>query len=93
LANRPDIIVKNKDKTCLLIDVETPSDKNVIQKEAKKKLKYKNLNIEIQRMWNMKCFVIPVIIGVTGIVSKSLQKYLEPTPGQHSIHSIQKLPY
>jgi hypothetical protein len=25
-------------------------------------------------MWNMKCFVMPVIIGATGIVSKSLQK-------------------
>jgi hypothetical protein len=41
-------------------------------------------------MWNMKCFVIPVIIGATGIVSKSLQKYLETTPGQHSIDSLQK---
>jgi hypothetical protein len=72
LANRPDIIVKNKkDKTCLLIDVATPSDRNVIQKKAKKKLKYKHLSIEIQRMWNMKCFVIPVIIGAMGIVSKS----------------------
>jgi hypothetical protein len=38
----------------------------------------------------MKCFVIPVIIGATGIVSKSLQKYLETTPGQHSIDSLQK---
>jgi hypothetical protein len=90
LANRPDIIIKNKDKTCLLIDVAIPSDKNVIQKEAEKKLKYKNLNIEIQRMWNMKCFVIPVIIGATGIVSKSLQKYLEIIPGHHSIDSLQK---
>jgi hypothetical protein len=44
LANRPDIIVKNKkEKTCLLIDVAIPSDKNVIQKQAEKKLKYKNL--------------------------------------------------
>jgi hypothetical protein len=69
LANRPDIIIKNKkDKTCLVIDVAIPSDKNVIQKEADKKLKYKNLSRE---MWNMKCFVIPVIIGATGIVSKS----------------------
>jgi hypothetical protein len=41
-------------------------------------------------MWNMKCFVIPVIIGATGIVSKSLQKYLETIPGQHSIGSLQK---
>jgi hypothetical protein len=42
----------------ILIDVVIPSDKNVIQKEAEKKLKYKNLSIEIQRMWYMKCFVI-----------------------------------
>jgi hypothetical protein len=46
-----------------LIDVAIPSNKNVIQKEAEKKLKYKNLSIEIQRMWKMKYFVIPVIIG------------------------------
>jgi hypothetical protein len=91
LANRPDIIIKNKeDKTCLLTDVAIPSDKNVIQKEAKKKLKYTNQSIEIQRMWNMKCFVIPVITGATRIVRKSLQKYLETIPGQHSIDSLQK---
>jgi hypothetical protein len=42
-------------------------------------------------MWNMKCFVIPVITGATGIVSKSLPKYLETIPGQHSIDSLQKL--
>jgi hypothetical protein len=58
-----------EDKICLLIDVAIPSDRNVIQK-SEKKLKYKNLSIEIQRMWNMKCFVIPVIIGATGIVTK-----------------------
>jgi hypothetical protein len=46
-----------------LIDVAIPSDKNVIQKETEKKLKYTKLNTEIQRMWNIKCFVIPVIIG------------------------------
>jgi hypothetical protein len=45
LANRPDIIIKNKDKICLLIDVAIRSDKDVIQKEAENKLKYKNLSI------------------------------------------------
>jgi hypothetical protein len=50
-----------------------PSDRNVIQKESEKKLKYKNLSIEIQRMWNMKCFIIPVIIGAIGIVTKGLK--------------------
>jgi hypothetical protein len=74
LANRPDIIIKNKkDKICLLIDVAKPSGRNVIQKESKKKLKYKNLRIEIQRMWNMKCFIILVITGATGIVTEGLK--------------------
>jgi hypothetical protein len=56
LASRPDIIIKNKkDKICLLIDVAIPPDRNVIQKETEKKLKYKNISIEIQRIWNVKC--------------------------------------
>jgi len=57
-ANRPDIIIKNKKKekkACTLIDVAIPADRNVVQKEAEKKLKYKSLCIEIERMWNLKC--------------------------------------
>ena len=41
-------------------------------------------------MWNLKCTIIPVIIGVTGIVTRSLQKNLEAVPGKHSIDSLQK---
>jgi hypothetical protein len=32
----------------------------------------------MQRMWNLKCTVIPVMIGETEIVTKSLRKNLEP---------------
>ena len=40
-SNRPDIIIKNKkEKTCTLIDVAIPTDRNVVQNEAEKKLKY-----------------------------------------------------
>ena len=50
-ANRPDIIIKNKrEKTCTLIDVAVPADRNFAQKEEEKKLKYESLCIEIQRM-------------------------------------------
>jgi hypothetical protein len=86
-----DTIIKNmKDKICLLIDVAIPWNRNAIQKESEMKLKYKNLSIEIQRMWNMKCFVIPVITGAAGKVTKGLKKYLETIPGKHSIDSQQK---
>ena len=66
-ANRPDIIIKNtKEKTCTLIEMAVPADRNILQKEAEKKFKYKSLCIEIQRTWNLKCTTIPVIIGATG---------------------------
>ena len=67
-----------------------PADRNVVQKEAEKKLKYKSLYMEIQRMWNLKCTIIPVITGATGIVTRSLRKNLEAVPGIHSIDSLQK---
>jgi hypothetical protein len=74
-ANRPDIIIKNKkEKTCRLIDVAIPTDRNAVQKEAEKKLKYKRLYIKIQRMWTLKCTIIPIVIGATGLVTRSLRK-------------------
>jgi len=41
-------------------------------------------------MWNLKCTIIPVIIGATGKVTRSLRKNLEAVPGKHSIDSLQK---
>ena len=67
-----------------------PADRIVVQKEAEKELKYKSFCIEIQRMWNLKCTIIPVIIGATGVVTRSLRKNLEAVPGKHSIDSLQK---
>ena len=93
-ANRPDTIIKNnKEKTCTQIDVAIPADRNVVQKEVEKKLKYKSLCIEIQQMWNLKCTIVPVIIGATGIVTRSLRKNLEAVPGKHPIDSLQKQLY
>jgi hypothetical protein len=67
------------------IDVVIPADRNVIKREGEKILKYKDLTIEIQRMWNVKTAVIPVIIGATGTVSKSVRKYLSNIPGKQEI--------
>jgi len=69
--NKPDIIIRDNEKgTCMLIDGAISGDRNVIKKEAEKILKYKDLTIEIQRMWNVKTKVIPVIRGTTGTISK-----------------------
>ena len=74
----------------MLIDVAIPGDKNVIEKEAKKILKYKDLITEIQRMWEVKAWVIQVIAGAIGTISKSLKQYLSNVPGNHEIKDLQK---
>jgi hypothetical protein len=65
-------------------------NRTVVQKEAEKKLKYKTLCIEIQRMWNLKCTIIPVTIGAPAILTRSLRKNLEAVPEKHLIDSLQK---
>ena len=62
----------------------------MIKKETEKILKYKHLTIAIQRMWNVKTKVIPVIIGVTGAISKSFRKYVSNIPGKQEVKELQK---
>ena len=62
----------------------------MIKKEADKILKYKDLTIEIQRMWNVKTKVIPVIIGATGTISKTFRKYVSKIPGKYEVKELQK---
>jgi hypothetical protein len=73
----------------MLIHVAIPIDRDVTQKEAEKILKYQDLTIEIQRMWNAKTRVIPVIIGATGTISKSFRKYVNTLSRNHEVRELQ----
>jgi hypothetical protein len=53
----------------MLIDVAISGVRNVIRKEAERILKYKDLTIEIEYMWNVKTNIIPVIKWATGTIS------------------------
>jgi stage III sporulation protein SpoIIIAA len=70
--------------------VAIPDERNLVPKEAETKLNCKSLCIEVQRMWNLKCKFISVIIGATGIVTKGLKKNLEAIPGKYSVYSVQQ---
>jgi len=59
----------------------------VIKKEAETILKYKDLTLDIQRMWNVKTKVITVIIGT---ISKSFRKYMSNITGNHEVKELQK---
>jgi hypothetical protein len=87
--NKPDIVISDNEKgTCMLIDVAIPGDRNVIQKEAEKILKYKDLTIEIQRMWSVKTRVIPVWSDWNHF--KSFRKYVSTIPGNHEVKELHR---
>ena len=74
----------------IIINATLKSQKCDLKKCAEKVLKYKDLTIEIQRVWNVKTKVIPVIIGATETISKSFRKYVSNIPGNHEVKELQK---
>ena len=76
LAARPDSVTRSLNSDHRF---DTHNNNN------EKILKYKDLTTEIQRTWNVKTKVIPVIIGATGTISKSFRKYVSNIPGNHEV--------
>ena len=91
-ANRPDIVVKNhNDKTCFLIDMSVPSDISVSLKIFEKLSKYKDLEIEVAKMWHLKTTALPVVIGALGIAGKTAPNYVSQIPGAPSLTELQRI--
>ena len=91
-ANKPDIIMKDHvNNTCQVIDMTIPSDRNVSIKEVEKFSKYKDLEIEISKMWKMKTTTIPVVIGAPGVIKKGMRSNIEKIPGKISLEELQKI--
>ena len=89
-ANRPDIVVKNKkERTCQLIEISVPTERNTSIKMTEKLSKYKDLGIEIERLWIMKTMTIPVIIGALGLIKIGMEKYISKIHGKISIQEAQ----
>ena len=90
-ANCPDIVIKNnQDKKCTLIDMAIPSDRNNSTKVSEKLFKYKDLDIEITRMWQMRTEIVPVVIGTLGVIKKGSEKLVREIPGNINLWKIQK---
>ena len=91
-ANRPDLIIKDSIRNkCTLLDVSIPADKNVSYKEFEKKSKYKDLEIEIRRMWKVNTTIVPIVVGALGLISNDFDQYTNEVPGTISKSEVQKI--
>ena len=51
------------------MDFAVPADDRIKLKEREKKNKYFNLAGELEKLWNMKVTIIPIVIGAFDTVS------------------------
>ena len=53
--------------------------------------KYKDLEIEVTKMWHLKTTPLPVVTGALGIVAKTVLNYVSQIPGAPSLTELQKI--
>ena len=54
-----------------------PGDQNIKVKELEKITNYQDLRLQVQKFWNVKATVIPVIVGVLATGSEELENHLK----------------
>ena len=55
--------------------MKIPEDKNVSVAEFEKLSKYKELEIEVEKLWHMKTVTIPAVIGALRMIKKGAEKH------------------
>ena len=73
------------------MDIAVPDDSKCVEKETEMRLKFKDLQIEISRMWNVKTKVVAVVVGALGTVSDNFNKEIELIPGKPIAEDIQNI--
>ena len=64
---------------------------NIVLKTAEKLVKYKDLEIEIQKCWNLKeISTVPVVVGALGTVSTDHKQYLKTLSKHINPNVVQK---
>ena len=78
-SNRPDM------------SMSIPTERNTSFKIMEKLTKYKDLEIQIEKTWEMKTRTVPVIIGAFGLVKKRTEPYIVKIPGNIIITGLQEI--
>ena len=74
---QPDIVVVKKEMSeCLLNDIAVPGGVRIKKKKDEKVEKYRDLCRELEKLWKVRCSVVPIVVGALGAVPKRLPSYL-----------------
>ena len=76
-AQRPNLVVIDKEeRSCKIIDFVFPGDSR-IEEEKDKIEKYQDFGRELQKIWNLKVKIIPLVVGSSGAIPKQFGNRLK----------------
>ena len=78
---------ERKKRTCRIVNFAVPADHRIKLKENKDK--YLDLAWELEKLWNMKVTIIPIIIDALRTVTKELVQWLEDLEITGRVETIQ----
>ena len=73
------VVVDKKERSCKIIDFAVPGDSRIEEKEKDKMEKYQDLRRKLQKMWNVKMKIIPLVVGSLGAIPKQFGNILKQT--------------
>ena len=90
-AIKPDIVVWDKEKkTAKVIEVTVPNDYGLNAAERKKVTKYQDLKNDLRNTWELdEIEILPVVIGVTGLIKDNFTEILRKIPGSPNVEETQ----
>ena len=75
-GRRPDLVIVDKKERSKIIDFAVPGDGR-IEEEKDKIEKYQDLGRELQKIWNVKVKIIPLVVGSLGAIRKQFSNRLK----------------
>ena len=91
-AQRPNLVVVDKKMiTCKVIDFAVSGDSRIVEKEKEKIEKYQDLRIELQKIWNVRMKIIPLVVDSLGAIPKQFGNRLKETGITAEIGQVQKI--
>ena len=68
-----------------------PADQRVEISQQTKTESYQDLKRELQKLWNLKTSIVPIVIGALGTIPKSLEKHLNELNAKVNISQMQTI--
>ena len=69
--------VDKKERSCKIIDFAVPEDSRIVEKKKYKIEKYQELGRELEKIYNVKVMVMPLVVGFLGDILKQFGNRLK----------------